>query len=95
LAKSIAAQIVPTILSALSKHTTDPNNSSFNVGDILSSLTGGKTNGIDVQGLLNKFAGGADGKFDLNDVADMLGKGGKTSGVGGLLGSLGGLFGKK
>jgi hypothetical protein len=96
LAKTIAAQLVPTVLGALSKHTADPNNSTFNVGGILNSLTGGKTNGVDVQGLLDKFAGGADGKFDLGDVANMLGGGGKTSGGsgGGLLGALGGLLGK-
>jgi hypothetical protein len=89
--------LVPTVLSALTKNTKDPNNQAFGINSILSSITGGKTDGIDVQGLLDKFAGGSDGKFDLSDVMNFLGKGkgsGNSQGNngGGILGALGNLF---
>lgn len=94
-AQNVAAQLVPTVLSALSKNTNDPNNHEFNINSVLSSVTGGKTAGIDVQGMLDKYAGGADGKFDLSDVVNFLNKGkGNSSGNegGGLLGALGNLL---
>ncbi|MDR0505427.1 MAG: DUF937 domain-containing protein [Dysgonamonadaceae bacterium] len=97
IAKGIASQLVPLVLSALSKHATDPKNSNFNISDILSSLTGGQTKGMDIGSLLDKFAGNGDGKLDLNDVTSFFSKkssGGKSN-EGGIMGALGSLLGGK
>lgn len=78
-AKSIGASIVPVVLGKLANKTNDPNDSSFNIQDVL-----------------GKLAGGADGKFDLSDVMGMFNGGGQTSGGqqegGGVLDKLKGLF---
>ena len=82
IANSIAAQIVPAALGALSKNSADKNNTSFDPSSILSSLTGGKTNGINIASLIDKGLGNGDGKLDMSDITSALGK-------------LGNLFGKK
>jgi len=81
-ASGIAASIVPSILGALSKNSADKSNTSFDPSSILSSLTGGKTAGMDIAGLVDKGFGNGDGKLDLNDLTSALG-------------NLGNLFGKK
>ncbi|RZL45962.1 MAG: hypothetical protein EOP00_16455 [Pedobacter sp.] len=79
-AKSIGASIIPVILGKLANKTNDPNDSSFNLQD-----------------MLGKLAGGADGKFDLTDVMGMF-NGNKQnqanaqSEEGGMLDKLKGLF---
>ncbi len=74
-AKSIGASLIPMVMSKFFNKTADPNDSSFDLQDILAKL------------------GGADGKFDFNDVKDLLGGGGKDSTEGGgLLDKLKGLF---
>jgi hypothetical protein len=72
-ASNIAAQIVPAALGALSKNTVDKNNKSFDLSSILSSLTGGKTNGMDIAGMIDKGFGNGDGKLDLNDLTSAFG----------------------
>ena len=72
-ASNIAAQIVPATLGALSKNTADKNNKSFDLSNILSSLTGGKTDGMDIAGFVDKQFGNADGKLDLGDLTSALG----------------------
>lgn len=100
-AKTIAAQVVPAILSALSKGASDPKNKDFDAAGMLSSLTGSKGSGIDFKSLLDKGIGNGDGKLDLNDVIGLLGEksNGSTSNAssqsGGLLDALGGLLGGK
>jgi hypothetical protein len=81
IAKSIAAAIIPMIIAKFTQKTNDPNDSSFNIQDVL-----------------GKLAGGADGKFDLSDVIGMFNGGGQaqtgteqTQG-GGLLDKLKGMF---
>jgi len=81
-ASSIAASMVPSILGALSKHSADKNNTAFDPSSILSSLTGGKTEGMDIMSMVDKGLGNGDGKLDLNDITSALG-------------NLGNLFGKK
>ncbi|GHT62250.1 hypothetical protein FACS189451_06140 [Bacteroidia bacterium] len=81
-ASNIAAQIVPAALGALSHNTADKSNTNFDLSGILSSLTGGKTNGVDIAGLVDKGFGNGDGKLDMNDLTSALG-------------NLGNLFGKK
>ncbi len=77
-AKSIGAALIPMIMAKF-----------FN-----QSNTGGGAGGFNLQDILGKVAGGADGKFDLNDVKEMLSGGNKTTdgkeqqGGGGLLDKL-------
>ncbi|WAC42217.1 hypothetical protein [Pedobacter sp. SL55] len=74
-AKSIGASLIPMVMSKFFNKTADPNDSSFDLQEILGKL------------------GGADGKFDFNDVKDLLGGGGKDGEEGGgLLDRLKGLF---
>lgn len=77
-AKSIGAALIPVILGKLANKTNDPNDSSFNIQDVL-----------------GKLAGGADGKFDLTDVMGMF-TGGQNQANGqaggGMLDKLKGLF---
>jgi len=72
-ASGIAASIVPSILGALSKNSADKNNTSFDPSSILSSLTGGKTEGMDIMGMIDKGLGNGDGKLDMNDITSALG----------------------
>lgn len=79
-AKGIGASLIPSILGKLAQKTNDPNDSSFNLQDVL-----------------GKLAGGADGKFDLADVTGMFTGGNQNSGngqsaEGGVLDKLKGLF---
>lgn len=73
-ASGIAASIVPSILGALSKNSADKSNTAFDPSSILSSLTGGKTNGMDIGSLLDKGLGDGDGKFGMGDITSALGK---------------------
>lgn len=79
-AKSIGASLIPMIMSKFFNKAADPNDSSFNLQEII-----------------GKFAGGADGKFDMNDVKDMFNGGDKGAssdgkGDGGIVDKLKGLF---
>lgn len=75
-AKSIGASLIPMIMSKFFNKAADPNDSSFNLQDVL-----------------GKVAGGADGKFDLNDVKDLFGGSAKDGAEGGgLLDKLKSLF---
>ncbi|MBA4167009.1 MAG: DUF937 domain-containing protein [Chitinophagaceae bacterium] len=79
-AGGIAASIIPSILGSLVNKTNDPNDHSFNIQDIFNQFSGGKTSGMDIGGMLNKFKGGldkdGDGDVDLNDLTSMFGSGG-------------------
>lgn len=78
-AKTIGASLIPVIMGKLANKTNDPNDSSFNIQDVL-----------------GKLAGGADGKFDLTDVMGMFTGGGQAQAGqaegGGMLDKLKGLF---
>ncbi len=98
-AASIAGSLIPSVLGSLVKKTNDPSDSGFSLDSIFSSLTGGSTNGMNLGGLLGKFAGGldkdGDGDVDMQDLMGMISNGAKQQqGSGGLGGLLGGLFGK-
>jgi hypothetical protein len=89
-AGSLASSIIPSVLGKLVNKTNDPNDSSFNIQDIFNQFSGGKTSGMDVGGILNKFKAGldkdGDGDVDLNDLTAMF------SGSGGLMDKVKGMF---
>lgn len=81
-AGGLASAIIPMILSKLVNRTNDPNDKSFDIQDIFNQLSGGKTSGMDMGALLNKFKGGLDqdrdGDVDLNDLKGMFAGGGSS-----------------
>lgn len=77
-AGGIASMLIPIVMNQLVNKTNDPNDNSFDIQDIFNKVSGGKTGGLDIGGLLNQFTGG----------------GQQQQGGGGLLDSLKGLFGK-
>lgn len=99
-ASGVSASMIPNILGGLLGKANDSSDSSFNISDIISSLTGGdssKSGGL--MDMVTKYGGqfgldqNGDGKVDFNDaIAAVSGGEGKKGGLGGLLG---GLFGKK
>lgn len=100
-AGSIVSNLLPGVLQNLISKTNNPNDNSFDLQGIFSSLTGGQTGGLDLQGLLGRVTQGGldkdgDGDTDLNDVINMV-KGGasqqRQSGGGGMMDLVKGLFG--
>jgi Bacterial protein of unknown function (DUF937) len=99
-ASGVVGSMLPSVLGGLINKTNDDNDSSVDMGGIMSVLSGGKTSGIDFGSLLSKGAGAmADGKLDMSDLINLASGGGqqqKQSSGGGMLGNiLGGIFGKK
>lgn len=93
-ASNIASSLVPNVLSNLVSKTNNPSDSSFDIQGIFNSLSGGKTGGMDIQGLLGKVTSGGldkdgDGDTDLQDVMSMFGGGGGK----GIMDTVKGLFG--
>ncbi len=93
-AQRIAGTVVPKTMGELAAKTADPGDNSFHIQDIFNNLSGGKTGGMNIQSMLDKFGGGkldkdGDGDVDLQDLQAMF-KGG--SGGGSLLDSVKGLF---
>ncbi len=66
-ANGIVASMVPNVLNSLTKKTNDPNDKSFDLQGILSSVGGGN---IDVAGLIGQVAAG--GK--AGGIAGLIGK---------------------
>ena len=76
-AGGIASSILPMILGKLVSRTNDPNDKSFDLQSMLNQFSGGKTAGLDVGGIMNKFKSGldkdGDGDVDLSDLTSMFG----------------------
>jgi len=98
-AGGIANSLIPGVLSNLISKTNDPNNASFDIGSIISSLTGGgaqsgSSGGFDLSGLVSKFTNGGldannDGHVGLDDIISKVSGGAQQqqsqNGGGGLL----------
>lgn len=95
-ASSVAAAVVPMVLSRLFSKATDPNDSSVDVGSIMGAATGNQqASGMDWMGMAQSAM--ADGKLDMSDLMRaaggfMGGSGSNQPSGGGLGGMLGGLF---
>jgi hypothetical protein len=88
-AANVANNLIPTVLKRLVQKTSDPADNSFNLQKIFNELSGGKTNGINVQGMMTKFKGSmdkdGDGDVDLQDIkAFFAGNGGVVDKIKGL-----------
>ena len=83
-AMSVAAAVVPMVLSKLMHKASDPNDPSVDGNSILGAATGQQ--GIDWMGMAGSAM--ADGKLDMNDLMRVA-----TQQGGGLGGMLGGLLG--
>jgi len=92
-ASGLAGSLIPMILGQLAHRTSDPSNNGFNIQDIFNQLSGGKTSGVNMGGILSKFKAGldrdGDGDVDLSDLAGMFTGGG----TGGLMDKVKGMFG--
>ncbi|MBC5864012.1 DUF937 domain-containing protein [Flavobacterium turcicum] len=94
-AAGVAGNLIPQILGSLVNKAKDPNDSSFQISDIIAAISGGGANGSSIMDAVSKYGGqfgldqNADGKVDISDaMAAVSGKGG---GIGSILGKL---FGK-
>ena len=87
-ASSVANNLIPSVISNLISKTNDPNNSSFSIEKLLSSITGGQSNqvaeeqqaggntGFNFQNLISQFSGGGQnggsGSGGLIDIVSKL-----------------------
>jgi hypothetical protein len=71
-AANIANNLIPTVLKRLVQKTADPNDNSFNLQKIFNEVSGGKTDGMNVQAMIAKFKGSmdkdGDGDVDMQDI---------------------------
>lgn len=90
-ASRVASKLIPQIVEALVGKAKYPNDSSFEISDIIGAISGGGDN-AGIMDAISKYGGqfgldqNGDGKVDLSDAMDAVTKKGA--------GMLGGLFGK-
>lgn len=91
----IAASMIPQILSSLVNKAKDPNDNSFQISDIIGSLTGNSGQASGIMETINKYGmqfgldQNNDGKVDVADVLVV------TKSKGGIAGFIGKIFGSK
>lgn len=93
-ANGIAGNLVPNVLQNLISKTNDPADNSFDIQGIFNQLSGGRSQSINIQGLLGKVTQGGldrdgDGDTDLQDIMAMFSGAGQG---GNLLDSVKGFF---
>lgn len=102
-AGNVVNNLLPGVLQNLISKINDPSDNSIDLQGIFNSFTGGKTGGLDLQGLLGRVSQGGfdrdgDGDTDLNDIISLV-KGGaaeqqQRGSGGGLMDMVKGLFGR-
>jgi hypothetical protein len=92
-ASGVAGSLIPKVLSSLINKAKDPNDSSFQINDIIGALTSGNSAaGGGIMDAISKYGGqfgldqNADGKVDMSDAISAVS--GKSGGIGGILGKL-------
>ena len=89
-AANIANNLIPTVFKRLVHKTADPADNSFNLQKIFNEVSGGKTDGFNVQGMMTKLKGkmdkDGDGDVDLQDLKAFF------AGSGGVIDKVKGLF---
>jgi hypothetical protein len=89
----LAASAIPQILNSLVNKAKDPNDSSFQISDIIGAIAGNSGQASGIMDTISKYGmqfgldQNADGKVDISDAMALT----KSGGLGGLLGKL---FGK-
>lgn len=83
-AKTIASSLIPMVLNRFTQKTNDPGDSSLNINDIMGSLSGGKTGGVDFGSMVSKMQSG--------ESVDFGGLASKLTGGKGIADTIGGLF---
>ncbi|MEN2400103.1 hypothetical protein GKZ90_0009960 [Flavobacterium sp. MC2016-06] len=92
-ASGVAASMIPQILSSLVSKAKDPNDSSFQISDIISAVSGNSGQASGIMDTISKYGmqfgldQNGDGKVDVADAMALT----KSGGISGLLGKL---FGK-
>ena len=87
--------MIPQIQSSLVNKAKDPNDSSFNISDIISSISGNSGQASNIMDTISKYGmqfgldQNADGKVDVADVLVV------TKTKGGIAGFIGKIFGSK
>lgn len=79
-AQSIAASVIPMVLSQFAQKTNDTAKNGFDINDIMGSLSGGKAQGIDFGQVLSQLNSGKGGGADLAGLAGQLLSGSKQKG---------------
>lgn len=93
-ASGVAEGLIPQVLNGLVNKAKDPNDSSFEVSDLVNAISGGSENS-GLMDAVSKYGGqfgldqNTDGKVDIEDAIAAVTK--NSDGIGGLLGKL---FGK-
>ena len=77
-ASNVANSLIPSVISNLISKTNDPNNSSFSIEKLLSSITGGQSNQVAEE----QQAGGNTG-FNFQNLISQFSGGGQNGGAGG------------
>jgi hypothetical protein len=67
-ASGIASSLIPVVLNQFVNKTNDPNDNSFNITDVMNTVSGGKAGGMDLGNLANQFLGGGDNKGGIGDA---------------------------
>ncbi|WDF61181.1 hypothetical protein PQ462_07375 [Flavobacterium sp. KACC 22758] len=91
----VASSLIPQILGSLVNKAKDPNDSSFQISDIINSISGNSTQASGIMDTISKYGvqfgldQNNDGKLDVADVLVV------TKSKGGIAGFIGKLFGSK